>query len=419
MDDVFDTSAESAEVETLHENVQDFVEITEQLEQDKTLTPELALESIPVLGHNGLFDAYYSVGSKQKRYAIATESFQKRMIELWRQAYDLLKRIVKKCIDWVKSLFGGKKNAKESKEQIRQAEGNCRLVLSAVQEATELREPKTFREVVMSHKLDSEFIHAMDVTEYDIFTDGPYMKAILELAKELEHSNALTEISTQLTGLDEWFAKVVSEARTNDANHVPVGAEQTGVYYDEKSKSLSQDNREATDVLLKLFWAAKDVKSDHLGKGSQIPEKVYDLRGMADELERIITRISINDTGPLLDRWQNVLGALDEQFKSAEKTAQLLDQEGEDAADGESGRNRQTLSAQYLNALGTFGSRITQIQQAIMLVQNYLYKDSFTLYYRILTFLNKAAAAYQHEEPSEETYKLFQMTKEILAKRHA
>lgn len=418
MDDVFDTSAESAECETLHENVQDFVEITEQLEQDKTLTPELALESIPVLGHNGLFDAYYSVSNKQKRYTIATESFQKRMIELWQKAYDLLRRIVKKCMDWIKSWFGGKKNAKESKEQIRQAEGNCRLVLSAVQEAAELREPKTFREVVTSHKFDSEFIHAMTPAEYDIFTDGPYMKAILDLAKELEHSNALTEISTQLTGLDEWFAKVVKQARDNDTNKVPVGAEQTGVYYDEKSKSLSEGNRTATDELLKLFWAAKDTKNDHLGKGNKIPEKVYDLKGMADELERIITRISINDTGPLLDRWQNVLDALNDQFKSAEKTALLLDREGEAAPPGESGRNRQTLSAQYLNAIGTFGSRITQIQQAIMLVQNYLYKDSFTLYYRILTFLNKAAAAYQHESPSEETHKLFQMTKEILAKKH-
>lgn len=418
MDDVFDTSAEAGECESLHENVQDFVEITEQLEQDKTLTPELALESISVLGHNGLLDAYYSVGNKQKRYTIATETFQKRVIELWRQAYELLKRIVKKCMDWIKSWFGGKKNAKESKEQIRQAEGNCRLVLSSVHEAEELREPKTFREVVTSHKLDSEFVHAMSPTEYDIFTDGPYMKAILELAKELEHSNALTEISTQLTGLDEWFAKVVKEAREKDATHTPVGAEQTGVYYDEKSKSLSEGNRTATDELLKLFWAAKDVKTDHLGKGSQIPEKIYDLKGMADELERIITRISINDTGPLLDRWQNVLGVLDQQFKAAEKTAALLDQEGEDAPEGESGRNRQTLSAQYLNALGTFGARITQIQQAIMLVQNYLYQDSFTLYYRILTFLNKAAAAYQHEAPSEETYKLFQMTKEILTKRH-
>jgi hypothetical protein len=59
------------------------------------------------------------------------------------------------------------------------------------------------------------------------------------------------------------------------------------------------------------------------------------------------------------------------------------------------------------------------MQSAVMMIQSYLFTDSFNLYYKILSFLNKAAAAYQHEEPSEETYRLFHMTKDILAKRHS
>jgi len=121
MDDVYDTSVADQEAGTLHENVQEFVQISEQLAEDKTLTPELALESIPVLGHNGLLDAYYSVGSKTKRYQIATESVARRLNELYVKAYNLLKSVIKRCIAWVKSLFGGKKNAKETKEEIRQA----------------------------------------------------------------------------------------------------------------------------------------------------------------------------------------------------------------------------------------------------------------------------------------------------------
>lgn len=419
MDDVLDTSAEQGEVEGLHENVQDFLQISEQLAENKTLTPEIALESIPVLGHNGLLDAYYSVGNKQKRYAIATESFAKRLNELYRKAYDILKRIIKKCIDWVKSLFGGKKNAKETKEQIRSAEGSARLVVSAAQDAKELREAKTFKEVVTNHKLDVEFIRSLTPTENDIFVDGPYMKSLLELVKELEHGNALTEISTQLAALDTWFKQAIHDASTKDALGAPIGAEQTGMYYDEKSKSLTESNRDSTDVLLKVLWAARDAK-ESLPDATNSAEKLYDLVRMSDELERVITRLSMNDTGPLLDRWSGVLSAVQAQLDAGlSDAAQLSDQADQAESAGEAARNRQTLSSQYLNSLGTFGSRITQMQSAVMMIQSYMFTDSFNLYYKILSFLNKAAAAYQHEEPSEETYKLFHMTKDILAKRHS
>jgi hypothetical protein len=419
MDDVFDTSAEQGEVESLHENVQDFVQISEQLAENKTLTPELALESIPVLGHNGLLDTYYSVGSKQKRYTIATESFAKRLNELYRQAYELLKRIIRKCVDWVKSLFGGKKNAKETKEQIHAAEGSARLVVSAAQDAKDLREAKTFKEVVTSHKLDTEFFHGLTPTENDIFVDGPYMKSLLELVKELEHGNALTEISTQLSALDEWFKKVITEVKLKDVNGEPFTEQHTGMFYDEKSKSLVDSNRDSTDVMLKALWAARDAK-ESLPDATNSSEKIYDLVRMSDELERVITRISMNDTGPLLDRWSGVLTSVQAQLDAGIKDATDLATEGDKMeAEGINSKHRQTLSSQYLNALGTFGSRITQMQSAVMMIQSYMFTDSFNLYYKILSFLNKAAAAYQHEEPSEETYKLFQMTKDILAKRHS
>lgn len=419
MEEVFDTSGEEGEIQTLHENVQDFVQISEHLAEDKTLTQEIAIESIPVLGHNGLLDAYFSTGNKKKRYAIATESLQKRMSQLFRQAYDLLRRIVKKCIEWAKRLFGGAKRASvKTKEEVRGAEASVRLVVSAAQEAKELKEARTFKDVVQEHKLDTEFTSSLTPTEFDLFVDGPYMKAIQDLAKELEHGGALAEISTNLGELDEWFKKAVQDAAQKDAAGVEFGEQHAGMYYDEKSEALANSNRSHTDAVMKLFWVAKDLKDDHLG-GRKPVEKLYDLVGMSNELERVISRISVNDVGPLIDRWNGVLVSLQAQFDASEKSAMALDEQtSHEEEEGNSVRHRQALASQYLNAIGSFDTRILNLQQALILVEQYLYQDSFNLYYRILGYLNKAAAAYQHEEPSEETYRLFTMTRDILSKRH-
>jgi hypothetical protein len=419
MDEVIDTADEFSEIETLHENVQDFTDISEKLAQDKTLTQEIAIESIPVLGHNGLLDTFFATGNKQRRYQIATENLAKRGKELLLKAYELIKRVIRKCIEWVKSLFGGKKNAKETKEAIRTAEGGARLVVSAAQDAKKLREPKTFKDVVTGHKLDVEFIHSLSPTENDIFVDGPYMKSLLELVKELEHGNALAEISTQLSAMENWFKQALHDAASKDSARQPLAAGQTGFFYDEKSKSLTDGNRVATDALLKALWAARDAK-EALPSATNSSEKLYDLVTMSAELERVITRISMNDTGPLLDRWSNLLVSVDAQLEAgmAEAAGEMNEADLADER-GEAAVHRRTTSGQYLNSLGTFSSRITQMQSAVMMIQSYLFTDSFNLYYKILSFLNKAAAAYQHEEPSEETYRLFHMTKDILAKRHS
>lgn len=389
-----------------------------KLQNEGALTQSLAAESIGYLGSDVLLKTYYGPQNKTQKYQIATETLQQKIKDLIKIVYDIVMKVVKKCIEWVKQLYA--KLRVPPKEKIKDLKKAIDEVEPAAREAKQVS-PRTAKGILVDGGQAKYFFDGLDKREFDLLVGGTYSAKVVEIATQVQHSNAVGELDQAMTALSQWYEKMLTDAqaleRTREIQSASADKKDKQALFDAAISAgaihIVNGNRSDTDALQELFFTAKDeeAKLPH----PKLLESAYDLNGFFNEATRIVGRLDSEAITDALVKWRDELNrieaVLNDSRNKAEKALRATEHDP----------NAQSLAdvhEEFFNMLNAFPQRIMNMNQIVLMIYRY-YDDSAYLFLKMLVYISEAAGECYRVDREESMGELQRTAAEVVKRlRH-
>lgn len=230
------------------------------------LTQAVALESVGVIGHNGLLNAYYGAGSAAQKQQIATEGIVDSIIDGVKAIFEVIWGIIAKALSWLKKLFFGEDAAEQAKTIV-QTKDTLKKLGELVQHASSMQDATKIKTALAADKSDEKFLHGLSPTEVATLFDIKYVGALEQVWKEF--NSAFGQGKSTLAVFKELLDKY--RQYTNGAE---VSAETNQREFSEAAKKAIGAFQDETTGLDAAFERAAKLK-DALPKSTELKPDGY------------------------------------------------------------------------------------------------------------------------------------------------
>jgi hypothetical protein len=256
---------EDVECGRMNRELEQLESLRGQLTENRALTSDVALEHQALTGTDSLVDAYFSTGTKVKKFQLASEGLLETTQTLLKKAKDLLWNMIVKVFNWFTKMFLDKKPLTEA--AVEAEHRKFKDAVGPIQRAERVPSSRTaIIAAVREEGLDQKFVTKLTPEEMDIYNEGPYHQAMQRLIPTLKGFDVYDVVA----GLENWHKKTLTEAFNFDNEN----GQQAPEVIERKLEQFKKDATRTLESATQMSRSIMDVRLQGFQQGQEERRKL-------------------------------------------------------------------------------------------------------------------------------------------------